>query len=672
MTDRLHADLSALRKSEERLELATRGAGIGIWDYGVAEDRLEWDDRMFALYGVDKASFTHRFEDWHRCVLPEALPWALAEFQAALRGEKDFSIEFPIRWPSGEIHHLGGAAMVVRDGNGNPVRVVGINFDITDRKRTETALRENQEELLAIYENTPVIMVLLDESWSIRKANLFGARHTGRPAAEMKGMPCGVAFRCLHALDHPQGCGHGPRCLECTLRNTVMDTLSTGRVHTQVEVSLECQPSSDGSPAQATMLLSTTRVHLHEESLVLASLMDISESRQAEKARKTLENQLRQAQKMEAVGRLAGGVAHDFNNLLSVILGYAEMTLMHMDSAAPHHNAVLQIAEAGRRAVDLTRQLLTFSRKQPVAPKVLNLNSVVTEQKKLLGRMVGEDIRIEFVPGEKLWDIRIDPGQIHQVLANLAVNARDAISEGGIITIDTENVTLAKSVSPQCGPMPAGDYVKLTFRDSGAGIDTTIRERIFEPFFSTKEEGKGTGLGLAIVYGVVKQHGGDIQVASQPGAGTTFTLFFPRHVPVQGNHVEPEKSAIPRGHETVLVVEDDELVLQLAQDILGECGYRILTASSVDDACEQIRRLDEPLHLLLTDVIMPGGNGRELQTQLERIKPGFATLFMSGYSQEVLAGRGGIAEEGFSFIRKPFSMESLSRKVREILDRPKT
>jgi PAS domain S-box-containing protein len=669
ITEQYHAD-QALRTSEERLALATCGTGIGIWDYWIAEDRLEWDERMFALFDMSPASFTHRFEDWSRCVLPAALPQATADFQAALNGEKDFSTEFPIVWPNGEIRYIKGAATVSRDDDGNPVRVVGVNYDITERKRAESSLHNNQEELLAIYENSPVIMVLLDKQWSIRKSNLLAERHADRFAAEMQGMSFGTAFCCLYAPEHPDGCGHGPHCAACVLRNTAMDTLSTGHVHTQVEVKWMFQPSV-GRRTQATMLLSTARVQLHEETLVLVNLLDISDSKQAEEERTILEDQLRQAQKMEAVGRLAGGIAHDFNNLLSVILGYAEMTLMNMDSKAPHHNAIRQIAEAGRRAVELTRQLLTFSRKQAVAPRVLKLNTVVTDQKKLLGRLIGEDIRIEFIPAANLWDVRIDPGQIHQVLANLAVNARDAIPEGGVITISTENVTLPGYVSLQCGKIPPGDYVKLTFRDTGVGMDTVTRERIFEPFFSTKEEGKGTGLGLAIVYGVVKQYGGDIQVFSQPNAGTTFTLLFPRHVPVKEDKVESEAATIPRGTETVLIVEDDELVLRLAEDILGDCGYRVLIASNIDAACDLIRKHDQPLHLLLADVIMPGGNGRELQTKLEQIKPGFATLFMSGYTPDVLAGRGGIVDEGFTFIQKPFSMDSLSQKVREVLDRPK-
>jgi signal transduction histidine kinase len=661
------AAVEALRRTQERLSLAT--SGTGIWDYDVVRDRLEWDAQMFRLFGVDPATFGHRLADWSRCLLPEALPEAMGVLAAAMRGEGEgrFASKFPVRLPDGGIRHLVGRGKVIFGDDGQALRIAGVNVDVTELVKAQEAMRASQDELMAIYENAPLLLILFDAELKVRKANRHWPDGLRRSVDEVVGKSCGDAFCCRHVHDHPDGCGHGEACAQCPIRQALQETLASGQPCNMKEVELA---SREGEVV--VLMFSAARLEIRDEQMVLASALDITPQRREQAERAMLEDQLRQSQKMEAMGRLAGGVAHDFNNLLSVILGYAEMSLMRADTQGAQAVAMRQIAEAGRRSVELTRQLLSFSRRQALSPQVVDLGKAVCSQAKLLGRLIGEDIRIEVDVAQDVWGIYVDPGQIYQVLANLAVNARDAIPGVGTVSIQVGNAAMPGYFSPLCGAIPAGDYVRLVFRDTGSGIDPATRKRIFEPFFSTKLPEHGTGLGLSIVFNVVKQCGGDIQVNSQPGQGTAFSLLFPRHVAPVGKAAEGEAlaDAPPRGSETVLLVEDDELVLQLAGDILADLGYRVLAANGADAACEMARRHDGPLHLLLTDVIMPGVGGRELQLMVEAIRPGIRTLFMSGYSPDVLAGRGGFGEEcSVVAIQKPFTVESLGRKVRETLDR---
>ena len=402
---------------------------------------------------------------------------------------------------------------------------------------------------------------------------------------------------------------------------------------------------------------------------VAFALHNIDQKRQRLKAqteRDRIEAELRQSQKMEAIGQLAGGIAHDFNNMLSVIMGFAQMGLAGLSPTDPMYQNLLQIEMAGARSAQLTRQLLTFSRKQVAQPRVINLNEAIAEQRKMLYRLIGEDLRIQLAPAPELWNILIDPSQVDQILTNLAVNARDAIGGVGIIAISTENVTLNREEGAELQLSP-GDYVKLVFSDTGAGMDQPTRERIFEPFFTTKGEGKGTGLGLSTVYGIVKQNEGGIQVLSAPGMGTSFSIWFPRNLEQAAQWVEKSQENPLPGSETVLIVEDEEQILNLAQTVLRKHGYRVLAAASPERACEFCAACAGPIDLLLSDVVMPVMNGRELQLRVESLKPGIRTLFMSGYAEEVIAHRG-VMEQGFQFLAKPFSVRSLVEKVREVLD----
>ncbi|MGA7626839.1 MAG: PAS domain S-box protein [Candidatus Acidiferrales bacterium] len=385
--------------------------------------------------------------------------------------------------------------------------------------------------------------------------------------------------------------------------------------------------------------------------------------------RRQLEEQLRQAQKMEAVGRLAGGIAHDFNNLLMVIQGYADLMAERLSENDPLRRNAEQIQTASQRATSLTRQLLAFSRKQMLAPKILNIQSVVVEMEKILRRLIGEDIQLETSSAADLGLVKADRSQIEQVILNLAVNARDAMPEGGRLTIETANVELDASYSHTPAVLAPGKYVMLAVTDNGCGMDAETQAHIFEPFFTTKEKGKGTGLGLATVYGIVKQSGGYVWVYSEPGRGTSFKVYLPRideEKSRQNRDAEPKMRAIPRGSETVLLVEDEKGVRELAREYLEMTGYSVIEAENGHTALELAAMHVGEIHLLMTDVVMPGISGRELAERVRSIRPGTKVLFMSGYADQAVVSHG-ILDTDSALLQKPFTMAALASKLREIL-----
>ena len=389
--------------------------------------------------------------------------------------------------------------------------------------------------------------------------------------------------------------------------------------------------------------------------------------------RRALEQQLRQAQKMEAVGRLAGGIAHDFNNLLMVISGYSEFLLEHVGTDPTLRGHAQEIANAAERATSLTRQLLAFSRKQMLAPKIVDLNSVVTENVKMLTRLIGEDIDLVMVPGADIGAVKADPGQIEQVIMNLAVNARDAMPHGGKLTIETANVTLDANYARFHAPVKPGDYVMLAISDTGMGMDPDTQAHIFEPFYTTKGL-KGTGLGLSTVYGIVKQSEGYIWLYSEAGKGTSFKIYLPRFsatgeaLATQPALAEDANQPSP-GHETILLVEDEENLRRLARQSLETQGYSVIDAPDGAAAIRISQAHKGPIHLLLTDVIMPGMNGRELANQLSPTRPEMRVLYMSGYTENHI-GHNGTLDEGITLLQKPFTLPALKAKVREALDTP--
>jgi PAS domain S-box-containing protein len=386
--------------------------------------------------------------------------------------------------------------------------------------------------------------------------------------------------------------------------------------------------------------------------------------------RRALEQQLRQSQKMEAVGRLAGGIAHDFNNLLMVISGYTEFLLERLSGTPELRAPAQEIASASERASALTRQLLAFSRKQMLAPKIVNLNEVITENFKMLTRMIGEDVDLVMIPAANLWSVRADSGQIEQVVMNLAVNARDAMPTGGKLTIETSNVTLDDNYVRLHAPLQPGDYVMIAISDTGAGMDPETQSHIFEPFFTTKGQ-KGTGLGLSTVYGIIKQSGGYIWVYSELGRGTTFKIYLPRVASTGPALTAPAKAveahAVEPGTETILLVEDEANLRYLARQYLEKQGYKVIEAADGAVAMQIAVAHEGVIHLLLTDVIMPGMNGRELAQRISEIRPNVKILYMSGYTENVV-GHNGMLEPGVRLLQKPFNLRDLKGKVREVLD----
>ncbi|TAL11564.1 MAG: response regulator [Nitrospirae bacterium] len=394
------------------------------------------------------------------------------------------------------------------------------------------------------------------------------------------------------------------------------------------------------------------------------------ERKQAEKRNAKLEEQLRQAQKMEAVGRLAGGIAHDFNNVLTIIKGYSDLALGQMAPQDPQRARLQYIKDAGERAASLTRQLLAFSRRQVLESKVLDLNAIVTNLYEMLPRLIGEDIDIVSILKPGLGRMKADPGQIEQVILNLAVNARDAMPQGGKMTIETANVALDENYARDHATVQPGPHVMLAVSDTGHGMDAETSARIFEPFFTTKEIGQGTGLGLAMVYGIVKQSGGSIWVYSEPGKGTTFKIYFPRvEDALEVQEPAEDRPRILRGTETVLVAEDEEMVRNLMQTILEAQGYAVLVARNATEALSIGHRHHGSIPLLVTDVVMPGMSGRELAAQLAMVHPEAKVLYVSGYTDDAVV-RHGVLNAGLAFLQKPFSAESFLFKVRDALDTP--
>jgi PAS domain S-box-containing protein len=403
---------------------------------------------------------------------------------------------------------------------------------------------------------------------------------------------------------------------------------------------------------------------------VTGLIADITERKLAEEEKEKLQNQLNQAQKMESVGRLAGGVAHDFNNMLGVILGHTELALLQADENHDLYSDLIEIQKAAKRSANTTKQLLAFARKDVISPKKLDLNDTVESMLNMLRRLIGEDIDLVWQPSAHLWPVKMDPSQIDQILANLCINARDAIDGVGKLTIETGRKTFDEEYCKEHRGFIPGDFVLLAVSDNGCGMEKDTLANLFEPFFTTKEVGKGTGLGLATIYGIVKQNNGFINVYSEPGQGSTFKIYLPRLVADEGvKKAVPEKKAAAGGTETILLVEDEPTILRMTRMMLERKGYSVLSAATPAEAIDLAKAHADKIHLLMTDVVMPEMNGRDLAGQITALYPEIRLLFMSGYTANVIAHHG-VLDDGVAFIQKPFSMADMTAKVREVLYMP--
>jgi len=528
----------------------------------------------------------------------------------------------------------------VRDSSGAVRSSVLVLHDITARKRAEEALQKSEERFAMAFRLSPdAVCITTLHSGRYVDVNQAFLELTGYSRAEaLASSAVGLGL-----WVEPQ---ERAKLLEAVLEKERVQGFETQFRRRDGEVRM--------------IERSSERVELAGETCILSVIRDVTEH-------KKLEEQLRQAQKMDAIGQLAGGIAHDFNNLLGVIIGHGELLLERDDLAPAPRKKVEQINEAAERAADLTRQLLAFSRKQILEPRSLNLNSVVSQAETMLHRLIGENIELLTRLEPALGTIKADPGQLTQVIMNLAVNARDAMPKNGTLTIETANVEVDESYSRQHVNAPPGPYVLLSVSDNGCGMDEATRARVFEPFFTTKEPGKGTGLGLSMAYGIVNQSGGFIWVYSEPGRGTTFKIYLP-HI---DETVVPEiratpTIAIPRGSESVLVAEDEPGLRELLAEVLEQNGYNVLLASNAEAALHAAGKAQK-IDLVVTDVIMPGASGVELVRQLRTSRPDIRVLYLSGYTNDAI-GRHGVLEPGTPFLAKPFRPADLARKVREVLD----
>jgi len=515
-------------------------------------------------------------------------------------------------------------------------------------RQSEEALRESEEKYRTLYDSSrDAIMILSTDKVFLN----------GNPA-------CVKMFGCR---DEDEFISLTPTALSPEYQ---MDgALSVEKSQKMISIAME-QGSHffewkhkrvNGEEFYARVLLAS--IKLSGKKILQATVRDITEH-------KKLEAQLRQSQKMEAIGILAGGVAHDFNNILTTIIGNAELALMNVIKDKSLRKGIKEIKKAGERAASLTRQLLAFSRKQIVQPKILDINELLTDMEKMLGRLIGEDIEMLTIPAPALWQVEIDPGQIEQVIMNLAINAKDAMPCGGKLTIETANADLDENYSHEHGieEKKSGRYVMLAVSDTGIGMDKETHEHIFEPFFTTKKVGKGTGLGLATVYGIVKQNNGFIWVYSEPKQGAIFKVYLPE-VKKDADPEKKEKKSVVKlnGSETVLIVEDDGLLRNLTQNTLQRYGYKVLDAENGEDAIRVCKEYDGRIDLMITDVVMPKIGGREAAKRLLPLYPQMKVIYMSGYTDDAIVHHG-VLEPGLNFLEKPFTPKGLARKVREVLN----
>jgi len=587
-------------------------------------------------YTAEELRSSSSFEQIH----PDDKEYVLQAAAEARRTGVGRPMEYRIRHKNGTWRVLESTASVIGDSKGQPDKIVIVNRDITERKRAAEALLRSETSFRSVVEDAP---------YGIFKANLTGKLLMVNPAL--------VKMLGYASQDELLGVNLASGIYRHAAEHQKINELFLREQHFK-DVEVEWK-RKDG--AFITVRCSGWPVTDESGTDMEVFAEDVTE-------RRVLERQLRMAQKMEAVGRLSGGIAHDFNNLLGVIIGYIQVIKRSMVPGQTSYEYAEEIEKAGQRAVALTRQLLAFSRQQVLEPVILNLNTLVSEMEKMLPRLIGEDIQLNLSLDQAIGQVKADSGQIEQVVMNLAVNSRDAMPDGGTLTIHTANAELDAAFTREHPGSVAGQYVMLAVTDTGMGMDPETQAQIFEPFFTTKGRDQGTGLGLATVYGVVKQSSGYIAVVSELGKGASFRIYLPRiDKPVAAKSENLQAPLAVGGSETILLVEDAEALRKLAQMFLRDNGYRVLTAADGSEAQQVAAQNPGPIHLLLTDVVMPGINGRVLAERLAPRHPAMKVLYMSGYTDSFIAGHG-VLEAGIHLLHKPFTEQALLSKVRELLD----
>jgi len=568
----------------------------------------------------------------------------------ARAGQSADNIEFRVKRKDGEIRHIAISYQAIFDSRGNHLGHRSSLRDISKRKLAEDAQREMETRFRQIFNHSPLGSAVVGMDSGFSSANPALCRILGYSAEEL----CALKFLDVTHPEHREADSEGVR----QLCRGEIDKYVTDKRYLR----------KDGSEVWCHLVLILVRDTKNQPLYFLPLIEDISERKRGEAFRSKLEEQLRQSQKMESIGRLAGGIAHDFNNLLTGIIGNTSLALLELEEGDPLYSSLRDIDNAANSAAGLTRQLLSFSRKQVILPKVIDVNGLVRRMESMLLRILGEDVRLDTRLAADLGHVKADPSQLEQTIINLAINARDAMPTGGTLSLKTSNVVLADDFCRDHLGQSPGRYVLLVVTDSGHGMTEDVKSHVFEPFFTTKPKDKGTGLGLAMVYGTVTQAGGIIELDSAPGQGTSFRIYLPQVD--QAADALPSRSTLknlPGGSETILLVEDESIVKEFAKKLLDRLGYRVLPFLNAGEAILAARNFPGEIDLLLTDVIMPGMNGRDMADEIKMHRPQVAVLFCSGYTEEVI-GQHGVLEPGIHFIGKPYSPQALALKVREVLD----
>lgn len=650
ITDRRQAARDA-REREDRFKQLTDSIREVFWLTDIRKGRVLYVSPAYeAIWGRTCEALYVSPDDWLEAILEEDRPVVAAGFESQKAGEP-YDIEYRIRRPDGTLRWIHDRAFPVRDAEGELYRVAGVAEDVTERHKAELASQQHQIRLEGIVNAAMDGIITMGEDQCVVLINKAAERIFGCRAEEAIGRPIErflpERFRAAHA-------------------NKVREYGETGvaarTMGTFGPVS-GLRANGEEFPLEASI----SQIEVEGNKLFTVTCRDVTERLQAEEARRELETQLHQSQKMEAFGQLAGGIAHDFNNLLTIINGYSEWLLSSVPSDHELRPQLSEILKAGEHAATLTRQLLAFSRQQVIAPRVLSLNGVVEGVEKMLRRIIGEDVRLTTVLRPSAGFVRVDPGQIEQVIMNLAVNARDAMPQGGQLTIETDDVTLDETYVNAHAEAQPGHFCLLAISDTGVGMSREIQSRIFEPFFTTKSKGKGTGLGLAVVHGIVKQGGGSLAVYSEPGEGTTIKIYFPMVESVEISPNEEDIAPPQGGGETILLVEDEDSVRQMTAIALTALGYHVETASCGQEAIDRMAEISGRVDLLVSDVVMPQMSGRILAERLEERYPALKVLFVSGYTDDAVM-RHGVLQSDVAFLQKPFTLNALARKVRQVLN----
>ncbi len=636
-------DRKKRRQTEEELQKALQSltnsqklAKVGSWDWDIEAGEVEWSDEVYRIFGLKKDEFQPRIDSVMNRFHTDDRELHEALIQRAIENRNQYSFEARILLSDGSTRILLSTSEGYFDKSDNLVKISGTVQDITELKKAEEDLRNAKAYSEKLIESANAIIVVLDAKYQIKVFNRAAEEITGYTYQDALG--CNW-FELLVPEKRYPGIRRG------------FQELGQGMLPDSIEYPILTRGGVE-------RIVSWRNTALVEEDNFAGSIfygIDVTE-------RKRLEKQLLQTQKMEAVGQLAGGIAHDFNNMLSVILGHTELIKSDLHPEHPLYKNVLEIERAGLHSRDITRQLLAFSRKQIISPVVVDLNDLINNIKKTLSQLIGENITLKFLPNKDIWSIKFDPTQIDQILINLAVNSRDAMPCGGMLTLETSNIHLSDDyceMNTECRP---GDYVMFAVSDNGIGMEKDMLAHVFEPFFTTKDIGRGTGLGLATVYGIIKQNGGFIRVYSELEKGTTFYIYIPR-ILEEGKGVERIKEApLEAGTGDILLVEDDEMVRRMATAILERLGYSVVATETPVEAFALCEKEEIPIDLLITDVVMPYMNGAELNDKIKAIRPNVKVLFMSGYTENVIVRHGVLADD-VHFLHKPFSMNDLAHKV---------